>query len=316
MKKTVSVVIPVFNEEDGLNELFQRLSALVVDIARQKVNLELVFVDNASQDATWNILQDWAQKIEGVKVWVVRHPVNLGMQQSLVTGIRTCTGEAIVVLQSDLQDPPELIKDMTALWLGGQKFIATRITSRNEPLLARVGAWFFYRVLSLVSDEPVLWDSSDFYLFDRRLREGVLKHSGSTPFIRSSLSAIATPDTTLTYARGSRASGVTNFNLNRRIRFATDALLRNLGRVVKATLTGASVTGVASLTLLATLAVAYAFGYRSPVSGWISTVGLILTVLASSMFLGAVQVGILARIYRDLPRPDHSLNSEILHFDN
>ncbi|WP_439565927.1 glycosyltransferase [Microcella sp.] len=310
----LSLVIPAYNEQEGLPRLFEALGRVSEDLSVLSVRLEVVVVDNDSDDDTWPLLNNWASGVADYEVVLIQHPVNLGMQQSLLTGIRLSTGEAVAVMQSDLQDPPELIPKMVEGWLSGASFVATRIERRNEAVVPRAGAWAFYRVLGFVADSKVLPDSSDFYLFDAKYRTAVVSNSGSTPFIRATLAGITPPNVVIPYERRGREDGTTNFNLARRVNFALDAFLRDLSGLVKKTVAMALLTGGISLLGLAVLATVFVFGYRSPVAGWISTMGILLLLLSTSMFIGAVTLELLSRIYRDISRVDRSSDSKVVRF--
>lgn len=308
----LSLVIPIYNEEASLSSLFQELSGMHDALQLLGVRLEAIAVDNSSLDASWNILQEWVETEQGFEKVAVQHPINLGMQQSLLTGLRMSSGDAIAVMQSDLQDPPELIVSMVKEWLDGASFVATRIEKRRGALVGRVGAWMFYRLMAVVSDDRVITDSSDFYLFDARLKNAVIKDSGTTPFLRSSLASVASPDVVLSYQRLDREGGTTNYNLGRRVNFALDALLRNVSGMVKKIVSLAIVVGTLSFLGLISLTIAFLFGYRSPVNGYVSTMGALLLLLSTTMFLGAVTLEILSRIYRDIPRGDLSKGSTVI----
>ncbi len=313
--RKLSLVVPTYNEQENLPKLFQELSKIHSKLMDMSVNLEVIVVDNTSIDKTWQSLKDWLDHEPEFEKVIAQHPTNLGVQQSLLTGIRLSSGDAIAVMQSDLQDPPEIIVQMVQAWLAGARYVATKIERRAGSVIPRIGAWLFYRVLAMVSDETVLADSSDFYLFDASLKNAIVSSSGSTPFLRASLSANATPDKVIRYERLDREGGKTNFSLKRRVNFALDAILRDLGGLVKKAIGISAVTGILSGFGLLTLAVVYLLGYRSPVGGWISTVGILLVMLSTTMLIGAVSLELLSRIYRDIPRHDISLDSEVLRSD-
>lgn len=313
--KTLSLVIPVFNESDNLQKLFNAIEKIRSEISAQSISLQVIIVDNSSTDPTWENLFVWAQQTKNVQIKLIRHPVNLGMQQSLLTGIKHSDGDCVAVMQSDLQDPPFVIVEMVNAWINGSTFVATRIDGRDGALLPRLGAWLFYRILSIVSDERIIRDSSDFYLFDSKMRKELISVSGTTPFIRAGLSAIREPDEIIKYKRKDRNEGSSNFNFSRRINFAMDALLRNLSGLVKKTIGFAGIMALISIFSLLWIAVSFLGGYRSPVSGWISTMVVLLIILSTTLSIGALALELLARIYRDMPRTDFSQDSEIVEIN-
>lgn len=315
MNKILTVVIPTYNEEKNLPALFDAIEFLSDGLETRSVALEIVVVDNTSNDRTWEHLNLWAaSQTDHSAIRLYQHPVNLGMQQSLLSGLRLSRGDAIVVMQSDLQDPPRVVLDMVDAWQSGASLVATRISRRQGAWIPRLGAWGFYRLLKIFSDTPILSDSSDFYLFDARFREAAIQHSGSTPFLRATLTSLAKPDAILSYIREDRQQGDSNFNLRRRVNFAFDALLRDLGGLVKRVTLGALAVGGLAILGLATLGFAYIFGYRSPVGGWLTSTALLLIVLGTLMFLGALALELLHRIYRDIPRQDFSLGGKLREY--
>lgn len=311
----ISLIIPTYNEAENLPSLFKAIQDIAVELEKNGNSLQVVIVDNTSKDDTWELLKDWAAVSKDIcNIRLYQHPVNLGMQQSLLTGLKLTDGEAIAVMQSDLQDPPEVLKQMVIEWSNGSDFVATQIKKRKGAILPRIGAWGFYRLLGFFSDTPILADSSDFYLFDSKYRDSAIRHSGTTPFLRATLTSLALPDVVIPYMREDRQEGVTKFNIKRRINFAIDALLRDLGGLVKRVTIGALTIGGVTVAGLLGLALAYLFGYRSPVGGWLTSTALLLIVLSSTMFIGALSLELLHRIYRDLPRRDYSVGGELIDF--
>lgn len=310
--KTLSLVIPTFNEEANLPELWKEIETLEVELGKKNVLCEFVVVDNDSTDTTWSLLKNWGINQSKSDVVLVQHPVNLGVQNSLLTGITHSTGDAIAVLQSDLQDPPSVVLEMVDKWLGGSTYVATRIGRRDERAIPKIGAWLFYRILGFVSDTQILFDSTDFYLFDAKIKKSIIKESGSTPFIRVTLASLAQPDEIITYSRKDRARGTSKFSMSRRVNFAMDAILRDLSGLVRKAIGFAVLIAGISVFSLIGLTVVFLAGYRSPVAGWVSTIGLLLVVLSTFTIVGAVTLELLSRIYRDLPRENKANESEVI----
>jgi glycosyltransferase involved in cell wall biosynthesis len=309
----ISLVAPVYNEADSLSDLFSALAQIRESLFNLGFLLEVLLVDNHSSDNSWKQICLWASELSSdcYKV-AIRHPENLGMQNSLITGIRHSRGDVIVVMQSDLQDPPHLVVEMVKLWSEGAKIVFSKIKKRNGDLFSRLGSWLFYRLLRIASSHPVQKDSSDFYLFDSSFKDTVIKESGTTPFIRHTLSSLDARKSIIPYERLERSVGRSKFNLRSRLSFGATALIRDLdGLTVKIALLS-SVMGFASFGSLIMLAISFTFGYRSPVSGWVSSTALQLLTLASVLFLGSALLFIASKIYKELPRSDRSVNSVII----
>ena len=308
--KTISLIIPTYNEELNLKSLFSSLENLSSQLSELGIALQAIVIDNTSTDSTWELLKQYLKTEPKFEIVISQHPVNLGMQQSLLTGLKLATGNAIGVMQSDLQDPPEIILEMVKRWNKGEIFVATKIEKREGSAIPRIGAWFFYRILASISDGPILPDSSDFYLFDSKFQKTLINKSGSTPFLRASLASISPPSSVISYTRLDRENGNTNFNLKRRVNFAFDAMLRDLSGLVKKAVVLASIIGISALLVLLTLGLSFTFGYQPEVSGWFSTMSVLLIILSTTMFIGAIALELLSRIHRDIPRYNPSIESE------
>lgn len=309
----ISLVVPVYNEADSLSKLFSAIDQIRESLLKLGFVLEVLLVDNHSSDNSWEQISLWANEpgSDCFKV-AIRHPENLGMQNSLITGIRHSRGDAIIVMQSDLQDPPHLVVEMVKLWSEGAKIVFSKIEKRNGDLVSRLGSWLFYRLLTVASSHPVQKDSSDFYLFDSSCRDAVLKESGTTPFVRHTLSSLDARKSLIPYERLDRAVGRSNFNLRSRLSFGASALIRDIDGLAVKIAVFSSVLGSAAFGSLIILAISFIFGYRSPVSGWVSSTALQFLTLASVLFLGSALLFITSKIYKELPRSDKSINSVII----
>lgn len=306
----VSIVIPLYNENENLKALLLELEKISESLSELETDLEIVFVDNNSSDGTWNILKDEIQHGASYKAIGIKHVRNLGMQHSLVTGMNAATGDAIAVWQSDMQDPPSLLVQMVSLWRQGHTFIATKVESRDETFLNKISAWVFYRILSLISSKKVYKDFSDFYLFDRKIYDQIKYLFGSRPFVRTTLTEVCAPSKVIRYDRNKRENGSSKFNFSGKVRFALDAIVRDLGRLIQFLTIGAVSVGAISIIGIFVILIFYIFGIRSPVAGWATFAILGLFNLAlSSLFFGLI-LEILVRVYRDLPLRSESVIAE------
>lgn len=309
--KQLSIVVPLFNESQALGPLCDELEHLRAQLAAQGVGTEFVMIDNASTDETWELLSSWLNRQEPGQAVAIRHPVNLGMQQSLLTGIKAASGDAVLVLQADLQDPPSVALLMVQQWMGGAKLVVGRIRRREGRIRERFGAWAFYILLRFLSGRHVIANSSDFYVIDRSLLPEVIMRSGTVPFIRTTLQGVRTPDAVIEYDRLARRSGKPG-SMSWRIRFGVDALVQDLSALcTRLGMLSAGLTLVAFLGLVG-LVLAYVLGYRSPVAGWLTFTLLLLVLIAFTSAFAAVVLLLLNRIYRDLPRTEWSRDSVVL----
>lgn len=180
----VSVLIPVHNEGDQIAE---NLSLIQAQASKMGLPMELIAIDDGSTDNTWNVLESMVAQVPGLKV--LRFSRNFGKEAAICAGLAYSSGEACIVIDSDLQHPPELIPEMVRLWRDEHWDIVEGIkkTRGTEPLLNRIGARFFYRTLSGLSGYN-LHDSSDFKLLDRKVIDAWLDMRERNTFFRGMIS--------------------------------------------------------------------------------------------------------------------------------
>lgn len=297
--KTVTLLIPVYNEEEGISSLLNAVANLEKKVRDLGASLEVLFVDNNSLDKTWDSICRADGLKLAFKVHCVRHSRNEGMQRSLLTGLNLAEGDAVVVLQADLQDPIDVIPEMVAQWMNGANYVATVVKRRQGNLWTRFSAWIFYRALKFAAANKVLLNSSDFYLIDKSISKLVVANGSSNPFIRTALSSIQEPDVILNYERVERSSGKSNYNWSRKLTFAVDGLLNDLGGLVNKLVVSSIAIGLSTLLMIICLTTLFILGWRSPVSGWVSTVILLLIVLLTVTSIGSISLALLNKIYRE-----------------
>ena len=311
----LSVVVPLFNEEASFPHLQQALDQLADQLLPRGIKTQVVLVDNRSDDSTWSLVEEWVSLNGKIRVLGVRHPHNLGMQQSLLTGLKLADGSCVAVLQADLQDPPDLLVEMVNSWLQGSLYVATQMSKRHEKFIHRFGAWCFYQGLRFVSGQKVRSNSTDFYLLDRSLVSEVIFRSGTTPFLRSTIASIKAPGSVIQYERADRRDG-RKMSVRRKADFAFEAFLVNLGglarKLAAVALILCAVVSLAAIGLLA----AFIFGYRSPVAGWMTSTLLLAALLAAGLLLSSLQLTFLYRMNRELPRRDWISASDTIRSTN
>ena len=290
----LSVVIPVLNEERNVPELHRRI-ALVLE--NQAVDFEIVFVDDGSTDLTADILQNLHDRDPRIKS--VRLARNFGHQAAISAGLRAASGDAVVVMDGDLQDSPEMLPTFIARWREGYEVIYAVRERRSASWLKRLGYTVFYRLLQQISHIAVPLDSGDFSMIDRRVVDVINAMPERTRFVRGMRSWVGFRQTGVTQVREERFAGEPKYTYWKLVRLALDGFIGFSYRPLQmASLFGAAVSVVA--LLLAILLVVLKVVHGIPLVGWTS---LIVAVL----FLGGVQlicVGILGeyvgRIYDEV----------------
>jgi glycosyltransferase involved in cell wall biosynthesis len=281
---TYSFVVPVFNERDVLPELGRRLSAVLDTLDGAA---EVVLVDDGSTDGSHELLRELNHRDARFKA--LRLSRNFGHQVAIAAGLDHAIGDAAIVIDGDLQDPPELAVELARKWREGYDVVyAVRSDRAGESRRKLMTAAWFYRVLNRMSDVPVPPNVGDFRLVDRRVLDVVGNMSEHRPFLRGMFAWVGFDQTGVTYVRAARPAGKTKYPLRKMIAFALDGitsfstaplrLALNAGFVVSAL---AFALGVG--TIVAKIAGAFV------VPGWAS----ILTVIA---FLGGIQLTVLGVI--------------------
>jgi dolichol-phosphate mannosyltransferase len=214
----VSVVTPMLNEEGTARVFVERVIA-----ALGPVPWELVVVDDGSTDATREILAELAAGDERIKV--IELSRNFGHQTAITAGLDHARGDAVVTIDSDLQDPPELIGTMLDCWRDGVDVVYAARTERNGETRFKVAtAHLFYRLLSRISSVPMTRDSGDFRLLDRRALDALLGMRERNRYLRGMTVWIGFTQTAVPYSRDPRYAGRTKFSLTRMLRFSLDAI--------------------------------------------------------------------------------------------
>jgi glycosyltransferase involved in cell wall biosynthesis len=206
-KKTISLVIPCFDEAEGISETLRQLSRHL----DQKYMWEIVAINDGSKDATLKVLSEFQPA--GFDLVIVDLSRNFGKEAALTAGLDHATGSAVVVLDADLQDPPELLGALIERWNAGYEVVlARRIDRRNDSYLKRASAHGFYRVINWLSDVAIPADVGDFRLMDRRVVDAIRGLSENRRFMKGLFAWAGFRSATIEYVRPERSAGRTKFN--------------------------------------------------------------------------------------------------------
>jgi glycosyltransferase involved in cell wall biosynthesis len=219
--RLLSIVIPIFNEEESLPFLRDRLTELVNDLP---CAAEIVLVNDGSSDGSINILLNWAETNSGVKVLNLAR--NFGHQAAATAGLDEAAGQAIVLMDADLQDPPEIILSMLEEYRRGYDVIYGRRTSRaGETHFKRLSAWLFYRAMRLLIRSDLPADVGDFRMVSRRCLDAVSSMRETHRFLRGMVAWVGFPQTAVAYARDRRVAGKTTYSLAKMLWLAWTAAI-------------------------------------------------------------------------------------------
>ncbi len=216
----ISVVAPCYNEEKSLPEFVRRVSAVLL---KMKLTFEIILVNDGSRDRTLNVAFALIREIPQIKV--LDFSRNFGHQAAITAGMDMMQGKAMVIIDVDLQDPPEIIEAMIMKWKQGYEVVYGKRKKREgEGFLKLLTAKFFYRILRFLTNIDIPVDTGDFRLMDRKVVEGVKGMRERHRFIRGMVSWIGFKQVALTYDRQARSWGRTNYSYSRMFRFAFDAV--------------------------------------------------------------------------------------------
>jgi dolichol-phosphate mannosyltransferase len=278
---SLSVVVPCFNEEQVLPDLFKRLTKACTEVAAD--NFQIVLVDDGSSDSSWGVISKHAE--HDPRVIGISLSRNYGHQLALSAGLAWCTGDRVLVIDADLQDPPELLGSMMKLMDEGADVVYGQRAGRlGETRFKKTTASVFYRFLDKMTDIPIPRDSGDFRLMSRRVVDLVNSMPEQHRFVRGMVSWTGFRQVPLLYERKERLAGNTKYPFKKMLNFSVDAI------------TGFSVTplriasGLGILfAMIGLIGLLYAFGswiMGVTVPGWTSVVFIVL-------ILGSVQLMVL-----------------------
>ena len=280
----LSVVAPCYDEAANLAVLHARLTA----VCRAAVgdDYELVFVNDGSRDSTWALIADLAARdpcVVGVDL-----SRNHGQALALSAGLATARGERVLIVDADLQDPPELLPQMLALMTPGVDVVYGRRTDRaGETWFKRASAAAFYRLLGLLSDTPIPADTGDFRLISRRVLEVLNAMPEQGRFLRGMVGWIGFTQVALPYARAPRLTGTSKYPLHRMVMFSLDAITAFSIRPLRVAALLGGVFGAGGLLVLGYTLASWAMGRA--VAGWTSLMAVVLILgSAQLMVLGII----------------------------
>ena len=273
----ISVVVPLFNEQENLAELHRRLDAVLQSL---DLPYEILLVDDGSRDQTPRLIDALTGRDRHVAALHLSR--NFGHQAAISAGIDHARGQAVVVMDGDLQDPPEALPHFVQKWREGFEVVYGVRQRRKEGLLKRLGYSGFYRICRAISDLDIPLDSGDFCLMDRRVVD-VLKHLPERMrFVRGLRSFAGFRQTGLVYDRGAREAGKPKYTLSALIMLAIDGLISFSSYPLRlVTYLGMATIGIALALLVWVLS--DALYHRTGPQGWAST-------LVTVLFMGSIQL--------------------------
>lgn len=310
-KKSISYVFPIYNESGNIERLYGTLSKLLRPLEdKGRYSFEIILVNDGSKDDSLEILKQLAMTDK--RLVVINFARNYGHQIAVTAGLDYARGEAVIIMDSDMQDPPSVSIEMIEKWEEGYDVVYAQRISRKDTLFKRLTAKVFYKTLRTFADIDIPENTGDFRLLDRRVVQELKKFKEHDRFLRGMVSFIGFKQVALPFHRDERYAGVTGYPLKKMIKFAVDGItgfstvpLQFVGRV-----------GFV-IALLSVLGIVYAllmkiFAPQVTIEGW-------TFIVISILFIGGVQLLMLGvigayigRIYTEVKdRPLYAIESVI-----
>ena len=278
--KKISIVIPMYFEEEVANECYYRTKDVLESI--NNYEYEIVFVNDGSKDKTLEILEKIAEENKNVKV--ISFSRNFGHQAAVTCGLKYTTGDAVVIMDADMQDPPEVIVDMIKLWEDGNEVIyAKRKIRKGETKFKLFTAKMFYKLLNGLSDVEIPKDTGDFRLADKKVVEVINSLPEHNKFLRGLFSWVGFKQIPLEYERKERFAGKTKYPLKKMLKLASDGITSFSTKPLKVLGVLGIISIFVSVILLIYALFSFAFKLNSITPGWTS---LMVTIT----FLGGMQL--------------------------
>ena len=293
--KKISIVVPVYNEQENLKEFHKRITAIMNDTG---YDYNLVFVDDGSKDSSAFILKQLVEEDEHVEAYLLSR--NYGHQMALTCGLDNADGDAVITMDGDLQHPPELLPELIRLWEEGSEIVMTkRLATEDAGFLKNITSSCYYKLINIMSKVEITPGGSDFRLMDKKAVEAFRLYRERARFIRGMVSTLGFNVSVVEFVAPPRFAGHSKFNLHKMLHFALDGITAFSNLPLRWAFYLGLFFGLCSLLLLGHVFYVK-FISDDAVPGWATTT-------VSILFLGGIQlvgIGILGeyigRIYEEI----------------
>lgn len=307
--KKISLVIPMYCEEQVVDECYKRIKKVLESM--QNYQYEIIFVDDGSIDKTLEKLEIFAEENENVKI--ISFSRNFGHQAAVTAGLKEVTGDVIVIIDADMQDPPELIPDMIKYWEQGNDVIyGKRTTRKGESSFKLLTAKMFYKTLNALSDVEIPRDTGDFRLVDRKVVNTINNLPEHNKFLRGLFSWVGYKQYAYEYERQERYAGKTKYPLKKMLKLSSDGIISFSRRPLKIVGGLGVISILISIVILVYALISYIYKLNNLSAGWTS-------LMVAVTFLSGVQLIYLwiiseyiGRIYDESKgRPEYIIDKKI-----
>lgn len=307
--KKVSIVVPMYFEEKVVEECYLRLLSNLKKL--NDYEYEIIAVNDGSTDKTLEILEEIAKVDKNLKI--ISFSRNFGHQAAVTAGLKEVTGDAVVIIDADLQDPPELIPDMLQLWEQGNEVIyGKRKTRKGESHFKLFSAKMFYKTLNILSDVEIPRDTGDFRLVDRKVVDTINSLPEHNKFLRGLFSWVGYKQVAYEYERKERFAGETKYPLRKMLKLASDGIVSFSNKPLKLVGALGLISIIISLITLMYAVISYIFQFGNLSAGWTSIM-VAVTFFAGIQLLSIwIMAEYIGRIYDETKqRPQYIVDKKI-----
>jgi dolichol-phosphate mannosyltransferase len=298
---TVSILVPAYNERENLPELYKQLTEVLSDLP---LHMELLIIDDASTDSTLDWLREKSRA--DVRVRYISFSRNFGHQTAVTAGLQHATGDAVVIMDADLQDPPQVIPDMIQQWLAGaQIVIGHRVQRDVDPLSKRLFAWIYYRVLARLADTRIPLDAGDFCLMDRVVVNALNRLPERNRYVRGLRAWVGFKQAEVAFVRQQRLHGEPKYNFFKSLALAINGLVSfSLSPLRLATYLGLTMGTFALIMIV--LVFYWRFFTNSPLTGYAIIITSFLLICSVQLVIFGIMGEYIGRIYDEVKaRPQY-----------
>lgn len=305
-----SVIVPLYNEEAVVQDSYERIRE-VMDTTGEPY--EIIFVNDGSKDSTYQKVREILKNDKNVKL--ISFSRNFGHQSAITAGMDYCTGQAVIVIDADLQDPPEVMLKMIEKWKEGYEVVyGKRIKRKGETLFKKATAKIFYRILSKTTDVEIPIDTGDFRLIDRKVCDALKTMPERNRYVRGLISWLGFRQTGVEFVREKRLAGETKYSMKKMFKLAWDGITAFSNAPLKlATYIGVSISAVSFLYLL--VVICQKLFTDTTVQGWASLVAISLFFNGVILIVLGIIGEYIRRIYDEAKGRPIYIISEKIGFD-
>ena len=305
-----SVVIPAYNEELVIGECYQRLTEVMESTAKE---YELIFINDGSRDTTPELLNKMAKRDSRVKV--IHFSRNFGHQTAVSAGMDYAAGQAVIIIDADLQDPPEVILKMIEKWKQGYDVVyGKRLQRRGETWFKKITAKLFYRFLNYMTTVDIPIDTGDFRLIDRKVCEAMKGLTEKNRYVRGLVSWVGFKQTAVEYVREERFAGETKYPLKKMVKLAVDATMSFSYKPLR--IAGFIGMGLSFASFVYLVVIIFQKLFTdTTVPGWASLIAVMLFFNGVSLILQSVTGEYVGRIYEETKNRPLYIISEKIGFE-